>query len=154
MKRIVILLIVFLISSCASSRKITKTDVDVITQRDWTESVQKINVYESIINTIANEVDLSTIRIISYFPEKDSSTGKQFVKDEIVIEKDVIKTITSQTINDSTSVHISEIKETMEQKQSIMEDVTHKKGASPAKYYFFIILVISFLVLALCIKFR
>ncbi len=154
MKRIVILFIVFLLCSCASSRKTTKTDVDVITQSDWTEYVQKINVYESIINTIANEVDLSTIRIISYFPEKDSSTGKQFVKDEIVIEKDVIKTITSQTINDSTSVHISEIKETIEQKQSIREDVTHKKGASPAKYYFFIILVISFLVLALCIKFR
>ncbi len=154
MKRINILLIVFLISSCASSRKITKTDVDVITQSDWTESVQKIDVYESLINTIANEVDLSTIRIVSYYAEKDSTTGHQLVKDEIVIEKDVIKTITSQTINDSTSVHISEIKETIEQKQSIREDITHKKGASPAKYYFFIILVISFLVLVLCIKFR
>lgn len=154
MKRIVILFIVFLLCSCASSRKTTKTDVDVITQSDWTEYVQKTNVYESIINTIANEVDLSTIRIISYFPEKDSSTGKQFVKDEIVIEKDVIKTITSQTINDSTSVHISDIKETIEQKQSIREDITNKKGASPAKYYFFIILVISFLVLVIYIKNR
>lgn len=154
MKRIGLFLLIFMICSCASSRKVTKTDVEVITQRNWAESVQKTNVYESIINTIANEVDLSTIRIISYFPEKDSSTGQQLVKDEIVIEKDVIKTITSQTINDSTSEHISEITETIEQKQSISEDITHKKGASPAKYYFFIILVISFLVLVIYIKTR
>lgn len=154
MKRIVILFIVFLLCSCASSRKVMKTEAEVITQRNWTEYVQKINVFESIINTISNEVDLSTIRIVSYFPEKDSSTGKQLVKDEIVIEKDVIKTITSQTINDSTSEHISEIKETIEQKQSIREDITHKKGSSPARYYFFIILVISFLVLAMYIKIR
>ena len=154
MKRIVLFLLIFMISSCASSRKVTKTGVDVITQSDWTESVQKINVYESIINTISNEVDLSTIRIVSYFPEKDSSTGQQLVKDEIVIEKDVIKTITSQSINDSTSEHISDIKETIEKKQSISEDITHKKGTSPAKYYLFIILVISFLVLVIYIKTR
>ncbi len=154
MKRIVILLTVFLISSCASSKKVTSTGVDVITHRNWTESVQKIDIYESMINTIANEVDLSTIRIVSYYHEKDSTTGHQLVKDEIVIEKDVIKTITSQTINDSTSEHISDIKEKIEQKQSISEDISHKKGASQAKFYFFIILLILLIVLLFYLKFR
>lgn len=154
MKGIIIILCIFLISSCASSKKITKTGVDMTTKSNLTESVKKIDIYKSMINTIANEIDLSTIRIISYFPEKDSSTGQQLVKDEIIVQRDVKKTITSQTINDSTSEHISEIKETIEQKKITREDITHKKGSSPAKYYFIIVLVISFLVLVMCFKIR
>ena len=128
-----------LIPSCAPTKKVTKTDSSTSVET----TIKKIDTskteaaWQSVIDNVVSMVDLSKIKIVTYYPTVDS-TGKQAVKEEISIEKNIA---TSAEINSAEKTILTEdkgIKEDSSQKfqNRNIEKVNEKKSGIPIKYYF------------------
>lgn len=140
------LIIVMLISSCGPTKKVTKTDstTSVETTIKKVDTTKTEAAWKSVIDNVISQVDLSKIKIITYYPAVDSS-GKQAVKEEISIEKNIA---TKARINSTENAIITEDKGIQEDNSQTyqnreIEKVTEKKTGLPIKYY-----LLGFVVLA------
>ncbi len=146
MKRLITYLIATLvICSCASTRKVTKTDIrtesELIVQTK--DSTITSTTWQSFLLAIESSIDLSTLHLISYYPQKDTTTGKQLVKEEVTVQKNVTatkKTVQQEKadIKESTEI-VTDI--TQKVKQDVKQEVLQKKGSSNLKLYIIIALL-------------
>lgn|GEM_PF-6161936 len=140
------LIIVMLIPSCAPTKKVTKTDLSTSVET----TIKKIDTskteaaWQSVINNVISQVDLSKIKIVTYYPTSDSS-GKQAIKEDITIEKNITTTTQNSSTENATLTEDKGIKEDSSQKfqNRDIEKVNEKKSGIPIKYY-----LIGFIVLA------
>lgn len=90
MNRISIISIILLICSCGTSKKITQTETHskVNIECSFVDTSKKSESWEMIVNSVAKTIDLSKIKITTFYPEKDS-LGEQFIKDIIQIDNDI-----------------------------------------------------------------
>lgn len=157
MNRIVIVLIMFLISSCAASRKVTKieTQSEVKVQTSLLDTSKRSAAWEFVLNSVIKEIDLTKIRITTYYPEKDSS-GKQLVKEDIVIDQDKTTTVTSTATEVKTEQESNAISADTTLSEVIVTktEVAEKKGTSPAKLYLIVFAVIFIAAGGIFFKFR
>jgi hypothetical protein len=136
-----------LLSGCGPSKKVLKTDITTTTHTSAVKvdtSVVKV-AWEDVLNTVVNQIDLSTIKITTYYPTIDSVTGKQPVKSDIVIDKNVKTDLKAEQKAAGTEVKKAGISEETKQNSQIREivQVKEKKTGIPIKYY-----LIGFAVLA------
>jgi hypothetical protein len=157
MNKIAIVLIVFLISSCAASKKVTKieTQSDVKVQTSLLDTSKRSAAWEIVLNSVIKEIDLTKILITTYYTEKDS-TGKQLVKEEIVINQDRTTTVTSSATEVKTEQESKAISAdtTLSQVTETKTEVTEKRGTSPAKLYIIVFVVIFTAAVGIFLKFR
>lgn len=145
MKAINLLVLIMLLVSCASSKKVIKAEVH--TESDLIGHVQDSSTistaWEDLLSILEKTIDLSTIHIVSYYPEKDTTTGKQLVKEEVTVQKNV--TATKETVQQEkadvkeTTKIVTDI--TQKVKQEIKQEVLQKKGSSNLKLYIIIALL-------------
>ena len=140
------LIIVMLHPSCAPIKKVTKTDsstsVESVIKKVDTSKTEAA--WESVIDNVISQIDLSKIKIVTYYPTVDS-TGKQAVKEEISIEKNIATNAKTNSTEKAIITEDKGIKEDSSQKfqNRDIEKVNEKKAGIPIKYY-----LIGFIVLA------
>lgn len=155
MKNIIIIILTLILFSCATSKKVTNTDYhsNIDTQNSYSDSSKTTASWEVILNSVIKEIDLTKIRITTYYPQKDSA-GKQLIKEVISIDND--KTVIASTakkelrnehenkaINSKTTFHKAEVLKT------ITKD---KKARSPVRLYLFLTIIVTVLCIFLFIK--
>ena len=141
MKKVIIVTLILALSSCAASRKVTKTSADTKLEikSSYIDTSQKSATLEFILNSVVKEIDLTKIKITTYYTEKDS-TGKQLIKEQITIDKNTTTT---------TSANSKEIKTEQENKairadtsltgnSTTYTETTQTKGSSKFKLYLII----------------
>ena len=140
------LIIVMLLPSCAPTKKVTKTDSStsvetVIKKLDTTKTEAA---WKSVIDNVISQIDLTKIKIVTYYPNVDS-TGKQAIKEEISIEKNIATNAKTNSTEKAILTEDKGIKEDSSQKfqNRDVEKVNEKKSGIPIKYY-----LIGFIVLA------
>lgn len=152
MKKVIIVTLILALSSCAASRKVTKTSADTKLEikSSYIDTSQKSATLEFILNSVVKEIDLTKIKITTYYTEKDSA-GKQLIKEQITIDKNTTT---------STSANSKEIKTEQENKairadtsltgnSTTYTETTQTKGSSKFKLYLIITgltLLFSFLI--------
>lgn len=140
------LIIVMLIPSCAPTKKVTKTDSStfVETTIKTIDTSKTEAAWQSVIDNVVSMVDLSKIKIVTYYPTVDSN-GKQAVKEEISIEKNIATNAKSNSTEKAILTEDKGIQEDSSQnfQNRDIEKVNEKKSGIPIKYYF-----IGFIVLA------
>lgn len=139
-------IIVMLISSCGPTKKVTKTDstTSVETTIKKVDTTKTVAAWQSVIDNVISQVDLSKIKIVTYYPTIDSS-GKQAIKEEISIEKNIATTATTNSTENAKITEDKGVKEDNVQtyQNREIEKVTEKKTGLPIKYY-----LIGFVLLA------
>lgn len=140
MKNIIYILFGFVvISSCASTKKITKTDTHTESELvvEIKDSSTINSSWETFLSNLEKTIDLSTIHIISYYPQKDSATGAQLVKEEVTINKNIVTTIDAKITDNGEVIESAEVEinSTEKVKKDVKEEVLQKKGASKFKLY-------------------
>jgi hypothetical protein len=152
-----ILAIILLISSCVASKKITKieTQSDVKVQTSLLDTSKRSSAWEIVLNSVIKEIDLTKILITTYYTEKDS-TGKQLVKEEIVINQDKTTTVTSTATDVKTEQESRAISAdtTLSEVTETKTEVTEKRGTSPVKLYLIVFVVIFAVAVGILLKFR
>jgi len=90
MNRILIIIIMLLLYSCGTMKKVTNSESHskVNIQTSYVDTSKRAASWEVILNSIMTVVDLSKIRITTFYQERDSS-GKQSVKEIIVIDRNI-----------------------------------------------------------------
>lgn len=139
MKALIISIILIILAGCGPSKKILKTYITTTTQTE-TKKVDTSAVkasWEDVLNTVVNQIDLSKIRITTYYPTIDSATGKQPVKSDIVIDKNIKTDLKNEQKASGTEVKKAGISEDTKQNSQIREviQVKEKKTGLPVKYY-------------------
>lgn len=131
MNRIVIIAIILFICSCGTTKKITQTETHskVNIETSFLDTSKRISSWEIVVNSIVSTVDLSKIKITTFYPIKDS-TGEQLVKEIVLIEKNIIVTESKseeelKTENESNGVSINN-KISTEDESSISSSVEKK----------------------------
>lgn len=152
MKTITSLIILSIImTGCGTSKRVVKTDTEIqssiaVSKRDSSSSITAM---QSIVERVVSQVDLSQIRIITYYPTADSS-GKQPVKEEIFIDRNITTSVLDSEKKDLTieqsSASVEQSQQDTQLKQNI--EMKEKKSGIPIKYYiigFFVIAGIGYL---------
>lgn len=145
MKKLIIVILI-LLTGCGPAKKLVKTD----SRTEIETTIKKIDtsiteaVWQSVIDNVISQVDLSRIRIVTYYPTIDSS-GKQAIKEDVTIEKNVV---ISSAQNSKEIAVVTEQKGIKEDKSQTIqnrniETIKEKKTGLPVKYY-----LIGFIVLA------
>lgn len=150
MKKLIIhLLALFLIYSCAATKKLTKIDTHTESELviEFKDSSVINSSWETFLSNLEKTVDLSTIHIISYYPHRDSITGTQLIKDEVKINKNVITTSDSKVLDTEQIIESAVVKidSTKKVKIDVKEEVLQTKGASKFKLYAIIALLLTVL---------
>jgi len=134
-----------LLTGCGSAKKLVKTDsrTEIATTIKKVDTTRTEAAWHSVVDHIISQIDLSTIKIVTYYPV--DSTGKQAVKEDVTIQKNVV----------TNSAQISTDKAVIREQKSIKEDtsqtiqnreietIQEKKTGLPVKYY-----LIRFILLA------
>lgn len=138
-------------TGCGTSKRVVKTDTEIqssiaVSKRDSSSSITAM---QSIVERVVSQVDLSQIRIITYYPTADSS-GKQPVKEEIFIDRNITTSVLDSEKKDLTieqsSASVEQSQQDTQLKQNI--EMKEKKSGIPIKYYiigFFVIAGIGYL---------
>lgn len=145
MKKLIIVILI-LLTGCGPAKKLIKTD----SRTEIETTIKKIDtsiteaVWQSVIDNVISQVDLSRIRIVTYYPTIDSS-GKQAIKEDVTIEKNVV---ISSAQNSKEIAVVTEQKGIKEDKSQTIqnrniETIKEKKTGLPVKYY-----LIGFIILA------
>lgn len=147
MRTILLFIMIALLAGCGPSKRVLKTDITTTTTKETVKvdtSAVKV-AWEDVLNTVVNQIDMSTIKITTYYPTIDSVTGKQPVKSDIVIDKNVKTDLKAEQKASGTEVKKAGISEETKQNSQIREivQVKEKKTGIPIKYY-----LIGFAVLA------
>lgn len=145
MKKIFIIILI-LLTGCAPTKKVTKTDssttVETVIKKVDTTKTEAA--WKSVIDNVISQIDLTKIKIVTYYPTIDSA-GKQAVKEEISIEKNIATNAKTNSTEKAIITEDKGIKEDSSQKfqNRDIEKVNEKKAGIPIKYY-----LIGFIVLA------
>lgn len=145
MKKI-LLFIGLLLIGCAPTKKLVKTDssTEIETTIKKVDTTKTAAAWQSVVDHVISQIDLSTIRIVTYYPTIDSS-GKQAIKEDVTIEKNIVISSAQNSIENAVITEQKGIKE--DESQTIqnreIEKITEKKIGLPVKYY-----LIGFIVLA------
>lgn len=145
MKKI-LLFIGLLLIGCAPTKKLVKTDssTEIETTIKKVDTTKTEAAWQSVVDHVISQIDLSTIRIVTYYPTIDSS-GKQAIKEDVTIEKNIVISSAQNSKENAVITEQKGIKE--DESQTIqnreIEKVTEKKIGLPVKYY-----LIGFIVLA------
>lgn len=94
MRRVIILFaLILLVCSCGTTKKITqtKTHSKVNVQTSLLDTSKRNSSWELVVSSLVNTIDLSKIKITTFYPTKDS-TGEQLVKEIVMIDKNIIVT--------------------------------------------------------------
>lgn len=93
MNRIIIIAIILCICSCGTSKKITHNESHskVNIETSFLDTSKRISSWELVVSSLVNTIDLSKIKITTFYPTKDS-TGEQLVKEIVMIDKNIIVT--------------------------------------------------------------
>lgn len=140
------LILLFLLTSCGPSRRIVKTDskTEIETTIKKIDTTKTEAAWQSVVDHVISQIDLSTIRIVTYYPTIDSS-GKQAIQEDITIEKNIVTNSAQNSKENAVITEQKGIKEDTSQtiQNREIEKVTEKKIGLPVKYY-----LIGFIVLA------
>lgn len=152
MKNLVIIITALLLYSCGTTKKMTQTETHskVNIESSFVDTSKRTSSWEIIMNSVINKIDLSKVRITTYYQETDS-TGKQLIKEDIFINNN-IKTIESKSIE--------EIKNQVENKGMIINNTlsgeydsssisTIVRKTIPLNRYFIIVFGMSILIFCL-----
>ena len=139
------LILLFLLTSCGPSSRIVKTDskTEIETTIKKIDTSKTAAAWQSVIDNVVSMVDLSKIKIVTYYPV--DSNGKQAVKEEISIEQNITTNASTNSTDKAIITEDKGIKEDSSQKfqNRDLEKVNEKKSGIPIKYY-----LIGFIVLA------
>jgi len=147
MRIILLIIMIALFAGCGTSKRVLKTDVTTTsnTETKKVDTTVTTTGLEEILTTVANQVDMSKIQITTYYPLVDSVTGKQPIRSEIVIDKNV--NIRSEVKQTASGTEVKKAGVSEEIKQNIqtreIEKISEKHTSLPMKYY-----VIGFALLA------
>ena len=145
MKKI-LLFIGLLLIGCAPTKKLVKTDssTEIETTIKKVDTTKTAAAWQSVVDHVISQIDLSTIRIVTYYPTIDSS-GKQAIQEDITIEKNIVTNSAQNSKENAVITEQKGIKEDTSQtiQNREIEKVTDKKIGLPVKYY-----LIGFIVLA------
>jgi hypothetical protein len=145
MKKLIIVFLI-LLTGCGPAKKLVKTDsrTEIETAIKKVDTTRTESAWQSVVDQIVSQIDLSKIRIVTYYPTVDS-TGKQAIKEDVTIEKNVVTSSqtksTEQAIITEDVVKSVEISQTFQNRE--IETIKEKKTGLPLKYYF-----IGFILLA------
>lgn len=137
MKKLIIVILIFL-TGCGPAKKLVKTDssTEIETTIKKVDTTKTEAAWQSVVDHVISQIDLSTIRIVTYYPTIDSS-GKQAVREDVTIQKNVV----------TNSAQISTDKAVIREQKSIKEDasqtiqnreietIKEKKTGLQVKYY-------------------
>lgn len=147
MKTITVLIILsIMLTGCGTSKRVVKTDTEIQSsiEKSKRDSTSSITALQSIVERVVSQVDLSQIRIITYYPTADSS-GRQPVREEILIDRNITTSVIDSEKKDLTieqsSASVEQSQQDTQIKQSI--DVKEKKSGIPIKYYIIVFFVIA-----------
>ena len=135
-----------LLTGCGPAKKLVKTDssTEIETTIKKVDTTKTAAAWQSVVDHVISQIDLSTIRIVTYYPTIDSS-GKQAIKEDVTIEKNIVISSAQNSKENAVITEQKGIKE--DESQTIqnreIEKVTEKKIGLPVKYY-----LIGFIVLA------
>lgn len=153
----VIIITALLLYSCGTTKKMTQTETHskVNIESSFVDTSKKFESWEVIVNSVVKEIDLSNIRITSYYPEKDS-LGQQLIKEIMLIDNNItkIKSETKKELlikNDEKGVFIN--KNISEEDKSIISTVL-KKRIIPVKLNLIIIIGLFLACLLIYLKFK
>lgn len=134
-----------LLTGCGPAKKLVKTDsrTEIATTIKKVDTTRTEAALHSVVDHIISQIDLSTIKIVTYYPV--DSTGKQAVKEDVTIQKNVVTNSAQNSIDKTVIREQKSIKEDASQAiQSVeIETIKEKKTGLPVKYY-----LIGFVVLA------
>lgn len=90
MKNLVIIITALLIYSCGTTKKITQSDSHSKVNIDtaFLDTSKRIASWDVMLNSVMTVIDLSKIRITTFYQERDSS-GNQRVKEVIEIDQNI-----------------------------------------------------------------
>jgi len=149
-KKLIIYLVALLfICSCATTKKLTKTDTH--TESEFVVQIKDSSTinssWDTFLSNLEKTIDLSTIHIISYYPQKDSVTGVQLVKEEVTINKNIVTTTEKKNTEKREVIENAkvEINSTEKVKSDVKKEVLQTKGASKFKLYAIIALLLTVL---------
>jgi len=93
MNRLIIIVLILFLFSCGTTKKITESDSHskVKLETTFLDTSKRIASWEVMLNSVMTMIDLSKIRITTFYQERDSS-GKQSVKEVIEIDHNVAVT--------------------------------------------------------------
>lgn len=135
-KLIIVMLI--LLTGCGPAKKLVKTDsrTDIETTIKNVDTSKTEAAYQSVINHVISQIDLSKIRIVTYYPSVDSS-GKQAIKEDVTIEKNVVTNSQAKSKQEAVITEQKGIKEDKSQtiQNREIETIKEKKTGLPVKYY-------------------
>lgn len=146
MKKIILFIVGLLLIGCAPTKKLVKIDssTEIETTIKKVDTTKTEAAWQSVVDHVISQIDLSTIRIVTYYPTIDSS-GKQAIKEDVTIEKNIV---TNSAQNSRQEAVITEQKGIKEDKSQTIqsreiETIKEKKTGLPVKYYLigFIVLV-------------
>lgn len=151
MRKLILIVCLVLLNSCAATKKVTKTETrtesELIVQVRDSSTIS--STWNDFLISIEKNIDLSKIFITSYYPVKDSITGKQLIKDEVLIEKNITTTKETQLEQTGEVTESAEvvINSTQKVKSDVKDEVIFKKGASNFKLYAIIVFLFAFAML-------
>ena len=93
MKKVIIVTLILALYSCGTTKKITQSDSHskVNLETAFLDTSKRMASWEVMLNSVMTVIDLSKIRITTFYQERDSS-GKQSVKEVIEIDHNVAVT--------------------------------------------------------------
>lgn len=93
MNRLIIIVLIFFLFSCGTTKKITQSDSQskVNIETAFLDTSKRMASWEVMLNSVMTVIDLSKIRITTFYPERDS-TGQQSVKEVIEIDHNIAVT--------------------------------------------------------------
>ena len=137
MKKI-LLFIGLLLIGCAPTKKLVKTDsrTEIKTTIQSVDTSKTEAVWQSVIDNVISQVDLSRIRIVTYYSSVDSS-GKQAIKEDVTIEKNVVTSSHAKSTEQAIIIEVvaksEEISQTLQNRE--IKTIKEKKTGLPVKYY-------------------
>ena len=157
MQKVFILLAIILLYSCAPSKRVMQSEShsELNMQSNQVDTTKRVSGWEIVLNSVIKEIDLTKIKITSYYPTKDSS-GKQLIKDEILIDnnKTVVsssseKELKTEQENKGVSSEIA-----IEGREDSKVEIIEKRGASKFTLYLIIALLLLIAGFVLYLKFK
>ena len=127
-----------LLTGCGPAKKLVKTDssTEIETTIKKVDTTKTAAAWQSVVDHVISQIDLSTIRIVTYYPTIDSS-GKQAIKEDVTIEKNIVISSAQNSKENAVITEQKGIKE--DESQTIqnreIETIKEKKTGLPVKYY-------------------
>lgn len=127
-----------LLTGCGPAKKLVKTDsrTEIATTIKKVDTTRTEAAWHSVVDHIISQIDLTKIRVVTYYPSIDSA-GKQAIKEDITIEKNVVISSAQNSKEIAVVTEQKGIKEDTSQtiQNREIETIKEKKTGLPVKYY-------------------